>query len=97
MKAAQVSERPRERRFNHFLHPLVSSAQPLLQSRHDAVTEYEGGPAMARALNGSLITVEGGDHGTFGRGNKQVDDAVMTYLDTGRVTIDHADQAPLAA
>jgi pimeloyl-ACP methyl ester carboxylesterase len=67
----------------------------LLQSRHDAVTEYEGGPAMARALNGSLITVEGGDHGTFGRGNTAVDDAVMTYLRTGQVTISQAEQAPL--
>ncbi|MEV0294441.1 alpha/beta hydrolase [Nocardia sp. NPDC050710] len=67
----------------------------LLQSRHDALTEYEGGPAMARALNGSLITVEGGDHGTFGRANPAVDNAVLTYLRTGQVTISQADQAPL--
>ncbi|WP_330251718.1 alpha/beta hydrolase [Nocardia sp. NBC_00565] len=67
----------------------------LLQSRRDALTTYEGGPAMARALGGSLITVEGGDHGAFGRGNTPVDEAVMTYLRTGQVTIDHADQAPL--
>ncbi|WP_406234525.1 alpha/beta hydrolase [Nocardia sp. NBC_01009] len=67
----------------------------LLQSRHDALTKYEGGPAMARALNGSLITVEGGDHGTFGRGNSVLDEAVMTYLRTGQVTISNADQAPL--
>ncbi|MFE9321525.1 alpha/beta hydrolase [Nocardia sp. NPDC052278] len=67
----------------------------LLQSRWDALTAYAGGPAMAQALGGSLITVEGGDHGAFGRGNNAVDDAVMTYLRTGQVTIDHADQAPL--
>ncbi|RDI46811.1 alpha/beta hydrolase [Nocardia mexicana] len=67
----------------------------VLQSRHDAVTKYEGGPAMASALRGSLITVEGGDHGTFGRGNTVVDDAVLTYLRTGQVGIEHADQAPL--
>ncbi|MBF6176199.1 alpha/beta hydrolase [Nocardia blacklockiae] len=67
----------------------------VLQSRHDAVTEYDGGPAMAAALRGSLITVEGGDHGTFGRGNTAVDQAVLTYLRTGAVTIDHADQAPM--
>ncbi|MGW4771432.1 alpha/beta hydrolase [Nocardia sp. NPDC004278] len=67
----------------------------LLQSRHDALTTYEGGPAMARAIGGSLITVEGGDHGAFGRGNTIVDEAVLTYLRTGQVTIDHADQAPL--
>ncbi|MEV4129714.1 alpha/beta hydrolase [Nocardia sp. NPDC049707] len=67
----------------------------LLQSRRDALTTYAGGPAMAQAIGGSLITVEGGDHGAFGRGNAAVDDAVMTYLRTGQVTIDHADQAPL--
>ncbi|MET7771323.1 alpha/beta hydrolase [Nocardia sp. NPDC005366] len=67
----------------------------LLQSRHDALTKYEGGPAMAQALNGSLITVDGGDHGTFGRANPAVDDAVLTYLRTGQVTINRADQAPL--
>ncbi|RBO91468.1 alpha/beta hydrolase [Nocardia puris] len=67
----------------------------LLQSRHDALTQYEGGPAMARALGGSLITVEGGDHGVFGRGNAAVDEAVLEYLRSGVVTIDRADQAPL--
>ncbi|GAA5045730.1 alpha/beta hydrolase [Nocardia callitridis] len=67
----------------------------VLQSRHDALTEFEGGPAMARALRGALITVEGGDHGTFGRGNPALDPAVMTYLDTGEVTIGEAEQAPL--
>ncbi|GAA5103051.1 alpha/beta hydrolase [Nocardia iowensis] len=67
----------------------------VLQSRHDALTKYEGGPAMARALNGSLITVEGGDHGNFGRGNQVVDDAVLTYLRTGQVTITQAAEAPL--
>ncbi|WP_067660355.1 alpha/beta fold hydrolase [Nocardia harenae] len=67
----------------------------LLQSRHDALTAYEGGPALARAVHGTLITVEGGDHGTFGRGNGVVDDAVVRYLETGEVGIDRADQAPL--
>ncbi|MGO4615272.1 alpha/beta hydrolase [Nocardia sp. 2YAB30] len=69
----------------------------VLQSRHDALTQYEGGPAMAKALNGALITVDGGDHGTFGRGNAAVDEAVLTYLRTGQVTITQADQAPLPA
>ncbi|WP_040785002.1 alpha/beta hydrolase [Nocardia pneumoniae] len=67
----------------------------VLQSRHDALTKYEGGPAMAKALGGALVTVEGGDHGTFGRGNPAVDEAVLTYLRTGKVTITQADQAPL--
>ncbi|MEV6556688.1 alpha/beta hydrolase [Nocardia sp. NPDC051756] len=69
----------------------------ILQSRHDALTKYEGGPAMSRALNGSLITVQGGDHGNFGRGNQVVDDAVMAYLGTGQVTISEAAEAPLPA
>ncbi|WP_167478714.1 alpha/beta hydrolase [Nocardia arthritidis] len=67
----------------------------LLQSRNDALTAYEGGTAMARALQGSLITVDGGDHGTFGRRNPAVDDAVLNYLKTGQVTITQAEQAPL--
>ncbi|MEU8895407.1 alpha/beta fold hydrolase [Nocardia sp. NPDC048505] len=67
----------------------------LLQSRHDALTKYEGGPALARAVNGTLITVEGGDHGTFGRGNVVLDDAVVAYLRTGQAGITAADQAPL--
>ncbi|MBF6328950.1 alpha/beta fold hydrolase [Nocardia transvalensis] len=67
----------------------------VLQSRHDALTKYEGGPVMAAALHGNLITVEGGDHGTFARGNTALDRAVLTYLSTGKVTIDRVDQAPL--
>ncbi|WP_029900787.1 alpha/beta hydrolase [Nocardia brasiliensis] len=67
----------------------------VLQSRHDALTKYEGGPAMAHALNGSLITVAGGDHGNFARGNPVVDDAVMSYLRTGQVTITEAAEAPI--
>jgi len=67
----------------------------VLQSRRDAITEYEGGHALSAALHGALITVEGGDHGTFGHGNATLDDAVLTYLQTGAVTIDHADQAPM--
>lgn len=67
----------------------------LLHSRHDPLTDYEGGPAMARALGGSLITVQGGDHGTFGRGNAAVDAPVMTYLETGLVTAHTAQEAPI--
>ncbi|RDI63132.1 alpha/beta fold hydrolase [Nocardia pseudobrasiliensis] len=67
----------------------------ILQSRHDALTQFEGGPAMTTALHGHLITVEGGDHGTFARGNTPLDQAVLTYFKTGAPTTDHADQAPL--
>ncbi|MGY1945556.1 alpha/beta fold hydrolase [Nocardia asiatica] len=69
----------------------------VLQSRHDALTKYEGGPAMAAALGGALVVVDGGDHGTFGRGNPAVDEAVLTYLRTGKVDITQAGQAPLSA
>ncbi|WP_280492660.1 alpha/beta fold hydrolase [Nocardia asiatica] len=69
----------------------------VLQSRHDALTKYEGGPAMAAALGGALVVVDGGDHGTFGRGNPAVDETVLTYLRTGKVDITQADQAPLSA
>lgn len=72
--------------------------QPLLlQSLHDAETTYDGGVAMAKAMNGNLITVEGGDHGTFGRGNTALDNAVMAYLESGQVTLSRVDQAPLPA
>lgn len=72
-----------------------ATAPLILQSRNDAVTAYPGGPAMANALHGRLITVDGGDHGTFGRGNAPLDDAVLEYLRTGEVRIDHVDQAPM--
>lgn len=75
----------------------LSTAPLLLQSRHDALTPYEGGPALALALHAALITVEGGDHGTFGRGNPVVDEAVLTYLRTGEVSISEAPEAPLPA
>ncbi|WP_040799802.1 alpha/beta hydrolase [Nocardia higoensis] len=75
----------------------LATAPLLLQSEHDALTQYEGGPALAKALHGSLITVEGGDHGTFGRGNPVVDEAVLTYLRTGEVHISEAPEAPLPA
>ncbi|AHH22223.1 alpha/beta hydrolase family protein [Nocardia nova SH22a] len=75
-------------------HGLVT-APLILQSRHDAMTPYPGGPAMASALHGHLITVAGGDHGAFGRGNTPLDDAVLTYLRTGAVDIDQVDQAPM--
>ncbi len=67
----------------------------VLQSRRDAITAYEGGRAMSEDLGGALISVEGGDHGTFGHGNAVLDRAVLTYLRTGEVTIDHADEAPI--
>ncbi|MCX5043009.1 alpha/beta hydrolase [Aldersonia sp. NBC_00410] len=73
----------------------LRTAPIVLQSRRDGATPYPGGPSMAATLGGSLVTVEGGDHGLFARGNRAVDDAVLTYLDSGTVPIDHADEAPI--
>lgn len=73
----------------------LATSPLILQSRHDAATAYAGGPAMAAALHGHLITVEGGDHGTFCRGNAPLDAAVVEYLRTGAVHIDHVAQAPM--
>ncbi|MFI6278290.1 alpha/beta hydrolase [Streptomyces sp. NPDC050988] len=47
----------------------------------DPVTPHEGGIAMARALGGSLLTVDGKQHGAYLLGDsKCVDDAVGEYL-----------------
>lgn len=47
----------------------------------DPVTPHEGGIAMARALGGSLLTVEGKQHGAYLLGGSAcVDDAVDAYL-----------------
>ena len=73
----------------------LRTAPLILQSRHDAATAYPGGPATAQALHGHLVTVDGGDHGTFGRGNAPLDAAVLEYLRSGAVHIDHVDQAPM--
>jgi pimeloyl-ACP methyl ester carboxylesterase len=47
----------------------------------DPATPHEGGIAMARALGGSLLTVDGKQHGAYLLGgSKCVDDAVNKYL-----------------
>ncbi|MFJ2558586.1 MULTISPECIES: alpha/beta hydrolase [unclassified Streptomyces] len=47
----------------------------------DPVTPHEGGIAMARALDGSLLTVDGKQHGAYLLGgSKCVDDVVKKYL-----------------
>jgi pimeloyl-ACP methyl ester carboxylesterase len=47
----------------------------------DPATPHEGGIAMARALGGSLLTVEGKQHGAYLLGgSKCVDDVVNAYL-----------------
>ncbi len=47
----------------------------------DPATPHEGGIAMARALGGSLLTVDGKQHGAYILGgSKCVDDVVSEYL-----------------
>jgi pimeloyl-ACP methyl ester carboxylesterase len=47
----------------------------------DPATPHEGGIAMARALGGSLLTVEGKQHGAYLLGGSEcVDDVVNAYL-----------------
>ncbi len=57
----------------------------VIAGEFDANTAYEGGPAMAERLDGSLITVAGdGGHGFYGPfGVKCVIDAVDAYLVDG--------------
>ncbi|WP_206342171.1 alpha/beta hydrolase [Streptomyces ureilyticus] len=44
----------------------------------DAITPYEGGISLARTLGGSLLTVEGSQHGAALPRNPCVDNAVPT-------------------
>lgn len=46
----------------------------------DAITPHEGGVNLARELGGSLLAVEGEQHGTLLAGNACVNDAVAAYL-----------------
>src|SRR5699024_10860297 len=63
----------------------------ILNSEDDAVTPIKGAEAMERRMGGHLVTVGGGDHGTFRVGNHEVDDVVMTFLETGEVEVNHVD------
>ncbi|MFZ2240032.1 MAG: alpha/beta fold hydrolase [Gordonia amarae] len=70
--------------------------QPLqFQSTGDPQTPYRQSLAMRRLMGTHLITVGGGDHGQVGRRNKVIDNAVVTYLRTGRTTVTSAPQAPI--
>ncbi|PSK27656.1 hypothetical protein C6575_30815, partial [Nocardia seriolae] len=72
------------------------STRPLvLQTTRDAATPAAGGPVMAAALGGTLVWIDGTDHGAFARGNPPVDVAVVHYLETGEVTLASAPAAPI--
>ncbi|WP_248499700.1 alpha/beta hydrolase [Tomitella gaofuii] len=63
----------------------LETAPLVLQSEHDALTPYPGGVELAEQMGGVLVTVQGGDHGVFGRGNEAVDTVVDDYLVDGVV------------
>lgn len=55
----------------------------VLHSEDDAITPIAGAHRVAEAMGGALVTVGGGDHGTFRMGNEAVDKLVMEFLETG--------------
>ena len=66
----------------------------VLHSEKDAVTPIAGGHRVAELLGGTLVTVGGGEHGTFRTGNTAVDDVVMQFLEQGTVETDHVPGKP---
>ena len=66
----------------------------VLHSERDAVTPIAGAFRVAEALGGTLVTVGGGDHGTFRNGNDAVDALVMKFLETGIATPGHVEGKP---
>ena len=55
----------------------------VLHSEDDAITPIAGAHRVAEAMGGALVTVGGGDHGTFRMGNEAIDKLVMEFLETG--------------
>ncbi|KQS00975.1 transporter [Williamsia sp. Leaf354] len=66
-----------------------------LQSIGDPQTPYPGGLIHRDRMRSHLITVGGGDHVQFGRGNPVVDAAIVEYLRTGSTSVTRAPEAPL--
>lgn len=61
----------------------------VLHSENDAVTPIAGARRVIETLGGTLVTVGGGDHGTFRSGNAAVDAVVMEFLESGAATPGH--------
>ncbi|QRP99066.1 alpha/beta hydrolase [Corynebacterium sp. FDAARGOS 1242] len=57
-----------------------------LQATGDPLTPYSDFRGMSDAMRSHVITVHGPGHGQFATGNDAVDDIVMRYLRTGRVS-----------
>ncbi|ADG77767.1 TAP domain protein OS=Tsukamurella paurometabola (strain ATCC 8368 / DSM / CCUG 35730 / CIP 100753 / JCM 10117 / KCTC 9821 / NBRC 16120 / NCIMB 702349 /NCTC 13040) OX=521096 GN=Tpau_1136 PE=4 SV=1 [Tsukamurella paurometabola] len=73
----------------------LATSPLLLQSYGDPATPYSGVAAMRDAVRGMLISVGGGDHGLFRRGEATVDNAVKQYLADGTVSVTTAPEAAL--
>lgn len=66
----------------------------VLHSEKDSVTPIAGAHRVVETLGGTLVTVGGGDHGTFRSGNAAVDALVMEFLETGAATPGHLPGKP---
>ncbi|MDV8001531.1 alpha/beta fold hydrolase [Rhodococcus sp. IEGM 1408] len=66
----------------------------VLHSENDAVTPIAGARRVVETLGGTLVTVGGGDHGTFRSGNAAVDAVVMEFLESGAARPGHVEGKP---
>ena len=66
-----------------------------LQGLRDPQTPYRPGMALAERMGAHVITVGGGDHGQFAKGNETVDAAVLEYLRTGHTGVTEAPAPPI--
>lgn len=70
--------------------PVATTVQPngdalaqkplIINSEMDPITPIAGAHRVLELMGGTLVTVGGGDHGTFRSGNPAVDDVVMQFL-----------------
>ena len=66
-----------------------------LQGLRDPQTPYQPGMELAAQMDAHVITVGGGDHGQFAKGNETVDNAVLEYLRTGHTDVTEAPAPPI--
>ncbi|ANI93920.1 Tripeptidyl aminopeptidase [Dietzia timorensis] len=66
-----------------------------LQGLGDPQTPYQPGMVLANQMRAHVITVGGGDHGQFAKGNETVDSAVLEYLRTGHTGVTEAPAPPI--
>ncbi|WP_067778546.1 alpha/beta fold hydrolase [Actinomyces vulturis] len=60
----------------------------VISTTHDPATPYENGPILAKAVGGTMISVEGSQHTAFGHdieGYECVNRLTLDYLNTGKV------------